>query len=209
MGLPSDCRAMMPRLRAARAGDEAAQSDVSLFVFKKYKGQVQGYYTSAYDAAYDRDDIDQTFYLGIVQALAVVHPYRGNPFAYMAYRGVSRVKSFVTAISNKPRLATVSLDGGYHQDGEPQMLDAADRADALPHDIVIDQLDAEQRVVGITANATVTGRAEEILAMLLAGEIDPTDPGYNKELAKRLGVSQQRGSQLMGKLRKQLSAEAL
>lgn len=178
--------------RAIQLDDEGARSRVLDYVIKRFRGMISGYFTR--DPAYDRSDIESTFILGVVEGMAVVSLSIGNPLNYLAWRGLVRVKSQVGAWRKKGQEFVASTEA-------MEYIPAAMGQEDDEYEVVIEQTAAHQRAVRVLTNHTLQGKAADMLTLIVSGEIDPLESGANKRLASRLGVSPQRASQLMAKVR--------
>lgn len=178
--------------RAITLDDEGARSRVLVYVIKRFKSMVKGYYVK--DPAWDADDIERVFVLGIVEGMRDVSMYIGNPLNYLAWRGLVRVKSLVGAVRKKGHEFVHSVQTLEYEG--PRMGQTDDE-----FDVVIEQATAHQRATKILTNHQLTGKAADMLTLIATGAVDPLEPGANKQLASCLGVSPQRASQLMAKVR--------
>lgn len=182
--------ALLPQ---AQQGDEQAVYDVAMYVFRRWKTRIRGFYSL--DPAYDREDIEDAFLEGILKALPLGVHERPNPLWHLSERGYWNVGSFVRSIRNRPIPVQDDID-----QNDPVVEQVPDDEEDM-RTVVISQLDAGQRVIHILANADLRGNTKLAIEAILAGEVgDPTELGFNKRLADYLEVSPQRASQVMAEL---------
>lgn len=191
-------------LERAKAGDGDAQRQVAVHTFNQYRGKIAKLYTQ--DPAVSLEDLEMVFFEAIFAYIPKLD-HRGNPLFHLAQRGrwaaQSEVRSVNIRMRNRARLT------GTDDDGHPMdPLDVADRTEHDFREIICDAEDAD-RVVRIVANANLRPRQREAMDLILSGEVgEPGDPGFNQTLAKRMDISPQRTSQIMGQLEATLRSEA-
>ncbi len=183
----------------AQQGNEQARGEVAMYCYNTYKGRLTSFFSR--DPACSQEDLEATFFLGIWDAVMKADT-RGNPLYFIGQCGIWRVQSEVRTI--RRRMAGIShfthIADGTTQDDE-SVIEPVDPAPDF-REIVVSRLD-DQRVVHIIANANLRDRQREALDIILAGEAgDPSEPGFNKRLAAKMGVCEQRASQLTGDLRR-------
>jgi hypothetical protein len=191
-------RALLPE---AKQGDEDAVYAVAMYVFKRSKWRIRGFYST--DPAYDREDIEDAFLHGILKAIPEHRP-QPDPLLYIAQSGYFSAASMLRKIKPQEyQRRTVSLEAATATaDGEIAGLHESTAADEEDfREIVIDRTSAAQRVVQIRSTALREKPALALEAILTGSVGDPTELGFNKRLAGHLGVSPQRASQVMAELR--------
>lgn len=202
-------------LARAKRGDEGAHQQLVDIVVREYAGMVRRFYTS--DPVMGREDIEFEFRWAIWRA---VHKDdgRGDPIFYMAQYGQWAVKSLITAI-NRRRHGTSEPEGGVsvvsldhdatYGEGGTWTEPVDESAESDPHGLVEiseEQGEAQERVLHILVKANLAPRHEEIIGMLLRGEVDLGEPLARKHIAEQLGVSGQRVTQLIAGIEKKMRA---
>ena len=187
---PQNQKQAMACLIKAQAGDYGARTDVALYVFDKWKYRAHALFAA--DRSLDHDDLEQVFFLGILEGVPKADE-RGNPLFHLSQRGLWRVKSTVKA--SQLRGMTINEDlsevreGRLHEKSE-------DHAD-----LVINWVAADQMLINVAPH--LSDRAKDAFMLLINGDLgDPAEPGLNKRLAEAMQVSEQRASQIMNKVRR-------
>lgn len=191
-------------LEKAKAGDGDAQREIAVYTFNTYRSKIAMMYTQ--DPAVTLEDLEMVFFEAIFAFIPKVD-HRGNPIFHLAQRGRWAAQSEVRSVNLRMRGRARLV--GTDDDGQPMdPLDVADRTDHDFREVICDALDAD-RVVRIVANANLRPRQREAMDLILSGEVgEPGDPGFNQTLAKRMGISPQRTSQIMGQLEATLRSES-
>jgi hypothetical protein len=181
--------AMLP---AAHQGDETAVYEVAMYVFKRWKSRIRKFYTL--DPAYDREDLEDVFMHGILAALPLGVHTRPNPLWHLSERGYWAVGSFIRSIRQRPHMV--------HEDEDTREVLVEQVEDPVDYrEIVVSRSAAQERVVHILANSSLRDKPRLAVEAILSGEVgDPTELGFNKNLAEYLKVSPQRASQIMAEV---------
>jgi len=199
--------ACMRLLQQARRGDEYAHRKLVDTVVEHYLMMVKRFYTV--DPILGWEDIKQEFFWGIWRAVPIVD-HRGDPIFHLAQRGEWAVRSIVTA-ANKKRHGTSAPEGGVSvvylddpNENEPWREPADESPESDPHHIVEiheDREEAFNRVLRIIVHAELRPQEHDVLHRLLSGELDISEKGAGCQLAADLGVSGQRVSQILKRMR--------
>lgn len=192
---------VMALLEEAKAGVSAAQDFICRHVWEKYGYKINGYFSS--DSAEDRDDLQQIFWLAVAEAIPKLDN-RGNPVWHLAVRGTWKVGAH---IRRRDKIAKarqlVSLDAPA-KGAEEETWTTGSRLRDEKQDVesfVVQQLGSLQQVE-LIGELGFSPTAQRALEVILSGEAgDPTEIGFNKNLAAVLGVSPQRASQAMTAIR--------
>jgi len=213
-GQRSEC---MRLLSHAKRGDEFARQKLVDAVSQCYRGMVRRFYS--HDPILGREDINSEFYWGIWRGVDEVD-HRGDPIFHLAQRGLWSVKSLVSQV-NRRRHGTIEKEGGIsvvsldsvrseHGDEQPPEWEPIDDSVASDPQGVVEiherRTEARERVIHVLVNASLAPRHEEILQILLSGDVDLQERLSRKELANKLGVSGQRVSQLVSDMSTRIQA---
>lgn len=184
-------------LQKAQQGDEDAHGQVALYVFNKYKDRVKRFFSE--DPALSKEDIEVTFFEGIFRHVPLADG-RGDDFYHIGQRGVWAVQSEIRAVAAQMgHRVWLRTPDGESEDPADQLDPASDF-----QDVVIARED-DRAVARIITGASLKVRSRQLVdAILDDPALDPREPGFNKAVAEKLGVSQQRASQIMGELRAEL-----
>lgn len=187
---PQNHQQAMACLIKAQAGCYDSRTEVTLYVFERWKYRAHALF--AQDRSLDHDDLEQVFFLGILEGVEKVDE-RGNPLFHLSQRGLWRVKSTVKA--SQLRGMTVTQDLG-------DVRESRLRENTDDHaDLVINRVSADQMLIGVAPH--LSDRARDAFMMMINGDLgDPAEPGLNKRLAEAMKVSEQRASQIMAKVRR-------
>jgi hypothetical protein len=184
-------------LARAKRGDEDARRDVAMYVFDRYKGRLTSLYSK--DPAVSMDDLLATFWEGIFRHVPKADG-RGCDFYHIGQRGIWNVLSELRAVN-------MSMS---HRQFPARTQVATDPVMELPDpdaefvDVLVERVDAEDRV-SVMTGITLKTRTQEALDLIRSGACgDPCETGFNQRLAGRMGVSPQRASQIMADLREAL-----
>lgn len=194
----NDREAMVLLETFKRLRDLEARNLVGLYVYNKWLPKALKRFSS--DPYQDRDDIANSFFEGILGGLEKVDG-RGIPLYHIAVRGFWQVGS----VTRVPAVRKHMLNADISELWDPANGDASPARSSSPDfaDAVDRQIDAEGVVR--KARETLANRALDTLEIIVAGKAgDPMDLGFNQRVAKELGVSEQRASQIMGKMREDL-----
>lgn len=201
----------MRLLEQARKGDERAHRKLVETVCDNYIIMVRHHYTV--DPILDWDDIKHEFFWGVWRAVARVD-HRGDPIFHLAQRGEWAVRSLVTA-ANRKRHGTSAKEGGISvvsldeptTEGERPWREPADLSlHSDPQTVVEiheDRDEAFERVLKIVVHADLRPQEHDVLHRLLTGDLDLSEKGTGCKLAEDLGVSGQRVSQILKRMRQQ------
>lgn len=195
---------MKKRLTQAQAGDEDAISEVAIYVFNKYRGRIVQLARQALDPAIALEDMEMTFFEAIMGFVPKADG-RGDDFYHIGQRGVWAVQSELRTAQRQTRQRAWARTVMEETGREPEYERVQDRCEPDFREIVHGRVDGEE-LVRVIANAPMSARAAEAVDIILREGLDPTEQGFNKDLAGRLGVSPQRTSQIMAGLREGLEA---
>lgn len=204
-------RAAMTLLAQAKRGDEAAHRLLVDMVSREYSGMVFNLYTV--DPMLGRDDILQEFYWGIWRAVEKVD-HRGDPIFHLAQRGQWAVKSVVAAVNRRRHgtaakeggVSVVSLDADESDMKEPRE-DSFEDQTCEVIEIVERQQSARRRMHLIRSSDKLRPTHAKALAAVLEHNIDLSQLGGKRQLAKALGVSGQRVSVIVKQIQQIAEAE--
>lgn len=197
-------REAMKALRLAQAGDDEAKRQVALHVYDRYSYRIQRLYTL--DPAISHEDMLATFFEGILRAIPELDA-RGNPLYFAGQRGVWAVQSEVRAVAATMERRSLRGFDDHQEDGLSLSERIADRCEPELSDMVISTMEADD-AVRIVTGVALSARARQAARLVLDGAVDPDEPGFNRSLARTMGVSPQRASQVVAELRKAASDEA-
>lgn len=179
---------------AKKTGDSRSMGIVCEYVWNEF-GVKKVSRLFSYDVAEDEDDIRQTFMLGVIKHIPKIDD-RGNPLYHLSVRGWYAVTYLTRKAAPLAGQASLNVEEGEIQIG--QLRDNA----VGPEDLVVQQIGSRQQVQAIL-ESDISPTARRACDAILSGAAgDPTELGFNKTLAKELGVSPQRSSQSIGKIRK-------
>lgn len=189
----------MTRLLArAQAGDEDAHRQVAVYCFERYRSRLRRF--QALDPAIAPEDMEMTFFEAIMKAVPHADG-RGDDFYHIGQRGVWAVQSEMRAV--RTMMANRAfLTGRPRMDGD-EVRDPLDIADPLVLDTleVVMDYDEATTCMRIVCDAPLKPRARQALGLIIEDpELNPVEPGFNKTLAEKMGVSQQRASQVVQEL---------
>lgn len=192
-------RRILALIPAAKNQDQYARETIVRFVYKQFLKRVSGLYS--FDAAVCRDDINAEFMRGIYAHLDKVDD-RGDPLYHLGQRGVWAAMSLCRA-AQRMKENVLIVSGHYMEslDATPDMVHVPCAKEDFT-EILVRRDEAHSRVVSLVANTSITGTPRRLIELILAGEVDPTELGFVKEAAGKLGVSAQRVSQCMQQIRK-------
>lgn len=194
-------------LQRAKRGDQEAHKQVALAVYERYSSRMARFLSK--DPALDKDDLMQTFFEGIWRAV-VIADGRGDDFYHIGQRGYWAVQSEIRTIkqmlTHRAKYLPQHLkDLGYDDESVTAgNMDGFEDPELEFATLVHDRMDCEGRV-RVIVNSNLGPQVERMVEVAMG--IDPATTDYNGEIARQLGVSPQRVSQLMGKVR-QATAEA-
>jgi len=174
-------RAELVLVRAAKAGDENASSQL----IQKYRGLVRCKARSYFISSGDRDDIIQEGMIGLYKAIRDYDPYRQTSFRSFAELCVTRqmITAVKTATRRKhsPLNSYISLNrpATYEEDGERLLTDIlAVREICDPAELVISAWEGD--IVRRGLSDSLSGFEVKVLRLYVDG------CSY-QEIAKRLG----------------------
>lgn len=193
----------MRLLVQAKRGDEGSHRALVEIVSKEYRGMIAQFYTN--DPMMGREDIFQEFYWGIWRAVDKVD-HRGDPIFHLAQRGQWAVKSVVAAV-NRRRHGTAAKEGGVsvvsldtpRDDQQPSWEPSEESYEERVCEVIEllhRRRDARRRVQLLYA-ARLRPSHINALNKIMEHNIDLTQLGARRQLAKALGVSGQRVSVIM------------
>lgn len=189
-------------LRQAQAGDEDAHREVALYVFNRFKDRLRRLYSL--DPSVSQEDLEMTFFEAIMRHVPLADG-RGDDFYHLGQRGFwaaqSEIRAVKAMVSRRVFLRETPDDMTFEEQiGE-------DRTAVPACDIVHEQLGAAQ-TVRVISTAPLRGRAREAIDRILTDQtLNPAEPGFNKALARRMGVSPQRASQILAQVRAEVGID--
>lgn len=190
---------MIRLLTAAQKGDEDATRRVAIYCFEKYKSRIDRFTRSSRtsDSATDKDDLHSIFFEAIIGAVQIADVDRGDPLFHIGQRGVWAVKT---------EIRTIQRMLARRQQLYRDMDTAEDPIESLPEpgeaftEIVERRTDAS-RAVRTVLQAQMSPTAHKLLDVLMAEQVDCAEQGWQSRAADLLGVSPQRVSQVVAKVR--------
>lgn len=199
----------MRQLWLAKDGDTASIAKVATYVWERFGGRISKLYSP--DKADDWEDLRQVFWQAVIEHIPKID-HRGSPYWHLSQRGYWRVGAYIRhkkAVADRAQV--LSLDALRQNSADEDGLALHERVPDHNVDVegvVTRQIGAVQEVL-VAEGAPmppVARRAFE--ALLTDDDLDPGEQGFNKRLAKKLGVSPQRASQAMSILRRSIETEA-
>lgn len=185
-------------LERAKEGHSLAIDFMCRYVWDTYGRRIFSLFSN--DVAEDRDDLQQIYWMAVVETIPKLDG-RGDPVYHLGQRGFWRVGAHIRRKEAMGRL--LSLDATISAD-EDESLTRGSKLEDERVDIeglVVHQLGSAQQVEMIL-DIELAPIAQRALDAIMKGEAgDPSEIGFNKQLAGALGVSPQRASQAMQSLR--------
>jgi len=187
-------------IHAAQTGDKQARNQLVELAHERYRGRVARTFQGSRDPALGLADLEQVFIEGVIAAVAVVDPLRGDPLYHLGQRGIWAVLSALrsAASANDVVVRPVRTD----DDDPPVFADSG----LDFREVIYERLHAQQ-VVRVVANAPLRSSSRRMLEAMLSGAAgDLSEPGLNQRVATAMGVSPQRASQVRKHLQRDFEA---
>lgn len=190
-------------LERAKAGSELSADFICRYVWEQFGKRIWGLFSN--DTADDRDDLKQIYWMAVARALSIVDE-RGDPLYHLGQRGFWAVGAHIRRKEAMQRLLSLDAPKFNAELGEDSEITIGDALhDPNPYSdvegIVVNQLGSRQQV-SMILNLELAPIAQRALDAIMSGQAgNPAEIGFNKNLAKQLGVSPQRASQAMQSLR--------
>lgn len=187
---------VMNELEQAKKGVSSSMDFICRFVWEKYGYKISRLFSN--DVAEDREDLQQIFWMAVAEHIPHLDD-RGNPVWHLAVRGFWRVGAH---IRRKEKMAgLLSLDAPINDEEETSSRGARLRDDTVDVEGLIVQQLGDKQQVDFVLDLNLAPVARRALEAIMSGVADPTEMGFNKTLAQKIGVSPQRASQAMQLLR--------
>jgi hypothetical protein len=193
----------LKKVALAQNGDKDAQREAALWCYRQYLPRLHRLAATT-DPAISREDMEMTFFEGCMRGVLVADD-RGDPLYHVGQRGIWNVQSELRSIRRQLQRRSLLVSQVMGDDGEPRdsIEDTADPDAALDYERVDDALEAVQRVHVITT-VPLKGRERQAVDLIMSATTDVRESGFNRTLARQMGVSPQRASQICSKLRERL-----
>lgn len=186
-------------LDQAMNGRSHSADFICRYVWEQYGARICELYSN--DRADSKDDLRQIFWMAVARHIPKLNE-KGDLLYHLGQRGFWAVGAHIRRKEAMSRL--LSLDaprGSQNEEGDTTILDSLPDHRTDVEGLVVHQLGSSQQV-DMILNLRLAPIAQRALDAIMSGQAgEPTEVGFNKSLAKALGVSPQRASQAMNSLR--------
>lgn len=163
-----------------------------------------------------RDDVEQEFWLGVVQAMATVRPEIGDPLQFLTWRGIMQIRNAMrTAIARgvsyqcrncgyEGRYMKRTMDmecgrcGSVNLDSWEKHVDISKSRTSAPKSHMNEEMDIGD------FKTMLTGRESEVLELMLDGfnKIETKyQQNYQRDIGEKLGITPQCVTQYLNRIK--------